>query len=410
MYKPARRTHDVLVFSHLRWDFVFQRPQHLLTRCADQRNVYFIEEPVYGDTTRAHLDVSPRGARMNVVVPRLPHGLTGTETDAHLKALLDDLVRRRTRGAYIAWYYTPMALKFTRRLAPAAIVYDCMDELSQFKAAPPELATLEDELFRVADVVFTGGISLYEYKKPKHANIHPFPSSVDVEHFRRARTEQNEPADQKDVPRPRIGFAGVIDERLDAELMDAVASARRDWQFVMLGPIVKIDPDTLPKARNIHYLGAKPYAELPRYLSGWDVAILPFAHNDATRFISPTKTPEYLAAGRPVVSTSVRDVVRGYGDTGLVRIADDPLAWVQAIEAAMEDRQGGEAWLERADELLSRSSWDQTFGAMWQLVEEAVALRRSTRRQAQSRSTYVAPPAATSLVNAQVLRPPSGSR
>jgi glycosyltransferase involved in cell wall biosynthesis len=385
--KTVSRLHDLFVFSHLRWDFVFQRPQHLLTRCAAHHQVYYIEEPLYSENTRPRLEVTPRGPSIQVVVPHLPHGLTGAQTHACLKALVDELVSGRGRRSYVTWYYTPMALPFTAHLTPAAVVYDCMDELSHFKAAPPEITQLEEQLFGMADVVFTGGLSLYEYKKQKHSNIHPFPSSVDVAHFRRARAEQPEPCDQIHLPRPRIGFAGVIDERFDVDLVAAVAHARPQWQFVMIGPVVKIDPDTLPRAQNVHYLGAKAYADLPSYLSGWDVAILPFARNDATRFISPTKTPEYLAAGRPVVSTSIRDVVRGYGATGLVRIADEPRACIEAIEAALLERHAGDAWLKRVDDHLSRDSWDHTFARMWHLVEQAAALRRADRER-RRRSAY----------------------
>jgi UDP-galactopyranose mutase len=406
--QTVNRLHDIFVFSHLRWDFVFQRPQHLLTRCAERHFVYYVEEPIYSDNARPRLEVMDRGARIKVVVPHLPHGLTGTQTHAQLKALIAELVSRRGRRSYVTWYYTPMALPFTRQLTPAVVVYDCMDELSHFKAAPPEITGLEEELFGIADVVFTGGLSLYEYKKPKHTNIHAFPSSVDVEHFRKARAKQPEPQDQARLARPRIGFAGVIDERFDVDLLAAVAHARPQWQFVVIGPVVKIDPDTLPRTENIHYLGAKPYAELPSYLSGWDVAVLPFARNDATRFISPTKTPEYLAAGCAVVSTSIRDVVRGYGATGLVRIADEPGECIQAIEAGLGDRRLGDAWLKRVDDLLSRSSWDQTFARMWQLVEEAAAGRRAGR-ESRRRPAYPAADSPTAgHTGPLLLLPPAG--
>jgi UDP-galactopyranose mutase len=363
---------DLLVFSHLRWDFVYQRPQHLLTRCAQQRQVYFIEEPVFAPATPV-LDVRARADRLHVVVPRLALETKAELRSQQLKTLLDELVRERVSPRYISWYYTPMALLFTRHLKPTTVVYDCMDELSNFKCAPPEMRMLEDELFRVADVVFTGGSSLYEHKCEKHANIHPFPSSVDVAHFRNARSIRSEPADQAPIPHPRIGYAGVIDERFDIELVRGIAQARPDWQLVLIGPVVKIDPQVLPRAANIHYMGPKTYEELPAYLAGWDVAILPFARNDATRFISPTKTPEYLAAGRRVVSTSIRDVVRTYGDTGLVRIADEPQACVTAIEQSLTDRADDGPWLARVDNFLARTSWDQTFRAMWHLVEKAAS-------------------------------------
>ena len=271
------------------------------------------------------------------------------------------------------WYYTPLALPFSRHLSPRAVIYDCMDELSAFKGASALLRAREFELMQRASLVLTGGQSLYEAKRHLHSNIHPFPSSVDVSHFAQARTITAEPDDQAAVPRPRLGYFGVIDERMDLALLDGVAAARPDWQIVMLGPVVKIDIASLPRRPNLHYLGAKGYDELPHYVAGWDVALLPFARNEATRFISPTKTPEYMAAGKPVVSTSIADVVRPYGRLGLVRIADDMQSFVSACEAAMtedpDERTG------RAEAFLRHTSWDETWRRIHALMEEAIRTR-----------------------------------
>ena len=380
---------NLVVFSHLRWDFIFQRPQHLLTRFAQHRSVYYVEEPLYHAVEVPRLQITPRSDNLRVVVPHLPEGTSVEETHVHLARLTDELLREHVGSPYIAWYYTPMALAFTRHLKPTAVVYDCMDELSQFKFAPPELCELEAELFGTADVVFTGGLSLYEHKQDKHPNIHPFPSSVEVAHFRKARAPHADPADQAAIPHPRIGFAGVIDERFDIDLVRGLAELRPDWHLVMLGPVVKIDPQSLPQAPNIHYLGSKAYEALPAYMSGWDAAMLPFARNDATRFISPTKTPEYLAAGLRVVSTSIRDVVRGYGESGLVRIADEPRACADAIEAMLGGTAGYPAWLAQVDEKLSRMSWNETSRAMWQLIEAALE-QRHARRVSRTRTRVIA--------------------
>ena len=396
---------DVIVFSHLRWDFVFQRPQHLLTRCAQHRRVYFVEEPIFEPDIAPTLHVSARGERLFVAVPHLPSGSSEAETATHLKHLIDELLRERLSSSYIAWYYTPMALKFTRHLKPVTTVYDCMDELSNFKFAPPELCMLEEELFRIARVVFTGGVSLYEHKRHKHVNVHPFPSSVDVAHFRRARDMKEEPADQASIPRPRIGYAGVIDERLDIDLIRGVAEGRPDWQLVLIGPVVKIDAEALPRLPNIYYLGGRPYADLPHYLSGWDVAMMPFARNEATRFISPTKTPEYLAAGRRVVSTSIRDVVRTYGEAGLVEIADDARTCVDAI-ANLLVAQDGREWLQRVDAHLSKMSWDETFRAMWQLIEDATE-QRSVRKVVRAAGRLSVPSAPVAVSAGVPLSPSS---
>lgn len=369
------RSLDVVCLSHLRWNFVFQRPQHLLTRCATRRRVFFFEEPVFEPgPVRLTLEQTQPGVR--VAVPHLPPGLSSAENEDLLRELLTELFAKNSIDDYVLWYYTPMALGFTEHLEPAAIIYDCMDELSAFSHAPLSLQQREKELFRRANVVFTGGHSLYEAKRFYHHNIHPMPSSVDVAHFGRARqmNGSSDPLDQAHIPHPRVGFFGVMDERLDVELLATVANARPGWHFVMLGPVVKIDPAALPRSSNIHWLGMKKYDELPAYLSGWDVAMLPFARNDATRFISPTKTPEYLAAGKPVVSTSIRDVVRPYGEMGLVSIADEPEELIAAVEAYLaEDGDTRAERMTRVDALLSRMSWDSTYDRIEGLLQSCLS-------------------------------------
>jgi glycosyltransferase involved in cell wall biosynthesis len=358
---------DLLCFSHLRWDFVYQRPQHLLSRCAMKRRVFFVEEPVFGNGSLS-LEVNETARNLYIVVPHLPDGLRSeVATTAVLKEMIHRMIREHHVRNYICWYYTPMALDFTRGLTPAALVYDCMDELSAFKGAPESLGLRERELFKIADLVFTGGHSLYEAKRNQHHSVHAFPSSIDREHFMQARRPSAEPMDQEAIPHPRLGFFGVIDERFDTQLLKQVATLRPDWQFVMIGPVVKIRPDTLPRRPNIHYLGSKTYQQLPAYISGWDVALLPFAQNESTRFISPTKTPEYLAAGIPVVSTAIRDVVRPYGERGLVAIANSAGDFVTAAESALQQKSDA-SWLREVDAFLADMSWDETWSQMWQLI------------------------------------------
>jgi UDP-galactopyranose mutase len=368
---------DLICLSHLRWDFVYQRPQHLLSRCAHERRVFFIEEPIYVKDQMVQFDISMRGENLYVIVPLLPKGISEAEAERSQQTVINELIAQKQIDDYLLWYYTPMALAFTRHLKPLATVYDCMDELSAFRGAPPTMLKCEAELLKRADIVFTGGLSLYEAKRDQHHNIHPFPSSIDAAHFAQARFIDNEPPDQAGIPRPRLGFFGVIDERMDTKLLDAIAALRPDWHIVMIGPVVKIDPADLPRRPNIHYLGNKEYQALPAYLAGWDVAMMPFALNESTRFISPTKTPEYLAAGKPVVSTPIRDVVRQYGEMGLVRIADQPEAFVAAVEAALHEDAGNDDWLIRVDELLARTSWDWTWTRMSALIDSAVGARHA---------------------------------
>ena len=382
-----RAGESVLCFSHLRWDFVFQRPQHLMSRFARSRRVFVWEEPTEapaGAGPDVHVRLDPRHG-VTVATPRLPAGLSEPEVESALTGLLEAFAAEHDIAAPIAWFYTPMMLGFARPLAEraACVVYDCMDELSNFKDAPPLLRRREAELMALADVVFTGGWSLYEAKRGDHADIHPFPSSVDREHFATARGAPAEPAEQAASPRPRLGFYGVIDERLDTTLLAALADAHPEWTLVMVGPVVKIDPAALPQRPNILYAGGKTYAELPAWLAGWDVALMPFAINEATRFISPTKTPEYLAGGKPVVSTAIVDVQRHYGDLEAVTVADDAAAFIAGCERALElARSGvgrtGEPWLAPVDAVLADLSWDTTYERMAALVDEAVVRRERT--------------------------------
>jgi UDP-galactopyranose mutase len=375
-FAPQPETNYTLIcFSHLRWNFVFQRPQHLMSRFAEAGRVIFWEEPeaalpemepALGVRTCAETGVI-------VITPSLPETLSGDEREAILKSLLDSYLAGE-EGPVVRWYYTPMMLPFSRHIEAACTVYDCMDELANFRFAPPELLGLERELLASADVVFTGGYSLYEAKKGLHPNIHPFPSSVDRAHFGRARAMDSAPDDQCSLPRPRFGFYGVIDERMDLDMIAAVADAHPEWSIVMVGPVVKIDPADLPHRANIHYLGGKTYDELPVYLGGWDVALMPFAINDSTKFISPTKTPEYLAGARPVVSTPITDVVRHYGDLESVFIADGPEAFIKGCEQALALARGGDEWLNEVDLKLANLSWDITYARMAGLVHEAISV------------------------------------
>jgi UDP-galactopyranose mutase len=379
------REFDVVCFSHLRWDFVWQRPQQLLSRCARDRRVLYVEEAVF-DGGPVRIEARDACSGVRVAVPWLPHGLSPEEVVSVQQQLVEELLEREQIDRYVLWYSTPLAVPSTRGLTPAAVVYDCMDELSGFADAPADLAALEEELLRRADLVFTGGHSLYEAKRERRPDVHLFPSSVETAHFAQARERQPDVAEQAPLPHPRIGWFGVIDERLDVDLLAGLADARPDWQLVLVGPVVKIDPATLPQRPNVHYLGQRSYADLPRYLAGWDVAMLPFARNRATRFISPTKTPEYLAAGRPVVSTSIRDVVSPYGEQGLVRIADEPEEFARACEEAMaedaEERQ------RRVDSVLTEMSWDYTWADMCELIEGAVRAPSPPRPRVPAREGF----------------------
>lgn len=358
----------LVCFSHLRWDFVFQRPQHLLTRCAQHSKVYYIEEPIFDAEDQAYVRFSKRLDNLWVCVPHLPFGINKKHIDAYLANFLDKFLQQSDMDDFTFWYYTPMALSFSDKYRPKLTVYDCMDELSAFKFAPAEIKILEKKLLAKADIVFTGGHSLYEAKKNQHANIYPFPSSIEKSHFEKARLADIEPQDQQKISGKKIGFYGVIDERFDIDLIRTIAEAKPDWQIILIGPVVKIDQNILPRNKNIHYLGQRGYEDLPKYLSGWDMALIPFLLNESTRFISPTKTPEYLSAGIPVVSTPIRDVVKPYGMKKLVHIASTGKEFIEAIEKEFQTTDKS-AWLEKVDKFLEHNSWDDTYEDMRDLLK-----------------------------------------
>jgi UDP-galactopyranose mutase len=363
----------LVVFSHLRWEFVFQRPQHLMTRLAEHFRIFFVEEP-RSTAAPAHFNTLSVLPNLTVCVPFTTSTGVGFHDDQHseMETLLQKLLCDHGIESPLVWLYTPMALPLAESIAPRVLIYDCMDELSAFLNAPRQLIQRENALLRRADLVFTGGPSLYEAKRQRHPSVHCLPSSVDAPHFARARLAGTEHPLQASLPHPRLGFFGVIDERFDTGLIEAIALARPAWQLILVGPVVKIDPGSLPRLPNIHYFGQQAYADLPEFLAGWDVCLLPFALNESTRYISPTKTLEYMAAGKPIVSTPIRDVVTPYSD--IVSIAGTPAEFIAACEAAVEISPDARARL--VNSMASRvagTSWSLTAERMRQLIDEAAA-------------------------------------
>ncbi len=393
----------IIVFCHLRWDFVYQRPQQLLTRLAKHHRILFVEEPVHDDGG-SFLEKSAPAPNVTVCRPHTPLHASGFHDDQIplLRPLLATLLAPGERP--VVWFYTPMALPLLQELHASLVVYDCMDELAAFKNSPKQLLQRETALLNLADLVFAGGPSLYEAKRERHAHAHCFPSSVDVRHFERALARESSHPDQNSLPPPRLGFYGVIDERFDSALISRVADAHPEWQVVLVGPVIKIDPASLPQRPNIHYLGQRTYEQLPAFLAGWDVCLLPFALNEATRFISPTKVLEYMAAELPIVSTAITDVVQPYSH--VVAIARDPDAFVAACEAALAlPAAQRESMLGHMRATVAATSWDVTAQAMRALIEAAPA-RRGEARFAPAESGALA--AAGAKVNP--LRSQSGAQ
>ncbi len=364
----------LVVFSHLRWDFVYQRPQHLLSRLAAMgRPVLFVEEPVQGNATPYFERFAPR-AGIEVLRPHTPSRAPGfaDEQLPYIAELLVDYLIDFGIDEYDAWFYTPLALPLLDELDPRLVVYDCMDELASFRNSPPQMLARERALLDRADIVLCGGPSLHDAKRVLQPRAVCLPSAVDVEHFAPGGPVRSQRAEdpQAHLPRPRLGFYGVVDERLDIDLIAALADADADWQVVMVGPVAKISAADLPRRPNLHWIGQESYERLPLWVAGWDVCLVPFAINEATRFISPTKTLEYMAADKPVVSTPIKDVVRLYGEA--VAVATDHAAFVRACRRALE-----ESTLERrmragrAQQIVRQSTWDAAARTVHQLLGEA---------------------------------------
>jgi UDP-galactopyranose mutase len=376
----------IVVFSHLRWDFVFQRPQHLLSRLAQHYPVLFVEEPVVDDGAPFMERTSP-APNITVCRAHTPIHAAGFH-DEQLRLLQPMVAQLAPPGEeVIAWFYTPMALPLLQAVNPALVVYDCMDELASFRNPPKQLLQRESALLNIADLVFAGGPSLYEAKKNRHPSVHCFPSSVDVDHFRQALDRSRSHPQQDHIPHPRLGFYGVLDERFDPELIDSVAAARPDWQIVLAGPIVKIDEARLPRRPNIHYLGQQPYSALPDLLAGWDVCLMPFAINEATKFISPTKVLEYMAAQLPIVGTPIADVANPYGH--VVTIADGADEFIAACDAALAQSPEQRARMVAAMRaIVAATSWNNTAARMRDLMQAAPP---HTERRAAPRMGDAAP-------------------
>ena len=382
----------MIVFCHLRWDFVYQRPQQLLSRLAEHYRILVVEEPVYHEGEPFLKRYSPL-ENLTVLQPHTPIHARGFHDDQIplLRPLLADLAPDENP---VVWFYTPMALPLLQTLRPRVIVYDCMDELSAFKNAPRQLLQRESALLKIADVVFTGGPSLYEAKRERHANAHCFPSSVDIKHFSQALDRSRAHPSQLNLRVPRLGYYGVIDERFDIDLLRAIADARPEWELVIVGPVVKIDPAALPRNPNIHYMGQASYDELPQYLAAWQVCLMPFALNESTKFISPTKVLEYMAAELPIVSTDIADVTKPYGS--IVSIAQDGTQFINACEEALKSSPEQRARMATHMRTVARStSWDRTADLMRGLIIAGQKSRTATLLRAAA----TVPPARGDAVN-----------
>lgn len=358
----------IIVFSHLRWEFVTQRPQHIMTRLAKNTPVLFVEEPVPTPDDSVDLPARIFKPAKNVTVVQ-PY-VDGSYTE-QVGKLVRQISRKQRWGKAKLWFYSPMFVEMIDQIPHTQVIYDCMDELSAFLGAPQELIMNERVLMSKADIVFTGGRSLYESKKQLHDNVFCFPSSVDRAHFEKAHSARTDvPGDIKHINKSCVGFYGVIDERLDLELLEQISNQSPEVDFVVIGPVVKIDQSKLPQKENIHYLGSKRYEELPGYLKWFDVAMMPFALNESTKFISPTKTLEFMAAKKPIISTPIKDVAEIYKDE--VAIVKNSLEFTAALHVLLNETSKARSLREeRQEKVVESTSWDKTVQTMENLMDES---------------------------------------
>src|SRR5581483_2571840 len=382
--KTAQDLNDysLIVHSHLQWDWVWQRPQQFISRLSHKHRVLFVEAPeICADTAATEVQLRQVDQFPNVHVVKITVP-ANRSTDLHwvdqergraVESLLSGPLRQKF-SSIIQWFYDPMAATaFAGRFNEQLIVYDCMDELSLFRGAAPELVQRERELLRVADVVFAGGPKIWRAKRKLNRNCFCYGCGVDAEHFGRARDPKLVVAKElTDVPRPVFGYIGVVDERIDYDLLAKLADSTKG-SIAMVGPSTKIDIRDLPRRNNLHWIGGRQYTDLPSYAKAFDVCIMPFAMNEATRFINPTKALEYMATGRPIVSTPVEDVIAQFND--VITIADGEATFAEACARAAAQP---EVWrIEQGLALAALSSWDSIVARLEQRIAEALCSRRA---------------------------------
>jgi len=398
MLDLAART-PLIVFSHRRWGVVTHRPQPLLERLALQFDVYVVEEPVFADAEAALMSATHQGG-IEVLTPRTKEFASGFHDSqvAAIRPLLADFMASRGLRDPIVWLTTPMALPLAVDLEPRTLVYDCIEDLAASRSAPPQLAAREAALMDLADVVLAGGPSLYEARRGRHPNLHCLPSAVDPALFAPENLDGDDveaavaTALHRGLRCPRLGFFGVIDERLDLELVAGLADRRPGWQLVMVGPVARLDPATLPQRANIHWAGRQRHEALPHLMSHWDVCLLPYALNEATRRASPAQTPEYLAGGKPVVSTPIRDVVSLYG--AAVHVGKDADQFVAAVEDILDEpAPAGAARRAAARALVAAHTWDDAASFVARLLLDDVAPGRAAPIMLHDRRTAAVRPA-----------------
>ena len=376
---PGRSRPDfpIIVHCHLCWDWVWQRPQQFLSRLSARHKILFVEtmapDPQLS-SPMARFWTAPNFPNVTILRLQFPawRWNDGAFVDRERRRLVKEFISGPGAGQFedpVQWFYDPMAVPaFLGQMSEIGVVYDCMDELSKFHCAPPQIKMREQKLLAAADVVFAGGRKLWQTKKLQNENCHFYGCGVDVAHFGNARRDDTKiPDDIAALKKPVLGYFGVVDERMDYELLVKLADANPDWSIAMVGPQLKVD--AVPQRPNLHWLGQKNYIQLPAYCKAFDVCLMPFALNEATEFINPTKALEYMATGRPIVSSAVADVVTNFGS--VVNIARTHDEFISLCRAAIE--KADSARIETGLKQAAENSWDGIIARLEKHIADALA-------------------------------------
>jgi glycosyltransferase involved in cell wall biosynthesis len=373
--------YPIIVHCHLCWDWVWQRPQQFISRLSRRHKILFVEtigpDPELA-APLARFHQAPDHPNITILRLQFPAWRwgDGEYVDAERRRLVQEFLAGPVAGEFenpVQWFYDPMAVSaFAGHLDEVLTVYDCMDELSKFRCAPPDIIQREAELLARADVVFTGGRKLFESKSRFHDNCHFYGCGVDSAHFGKARESGTKvPEDLAALPKPVLGYFGVVDERMDYDLIDCLAKENPKWSIAMVGPVLKVEAGSLPRRANLHWLGQRAYAELPAICRGLDVCLMPFARNESTEYINPTKALEYMATGRMIVSTDVPDVVSNFGS--VVKIASTPEEFISHCRQAVS-QPDAEA-IERGLKMASENSWESIVTRLEKHIKQALRSR-----------------------------------
>ncbi|HSU55816.1 MAG TPA: glycosyltransferase [Candidatus Dormibacteraeota bacterium] len=376
----ASHDYPIIVHSHLCWDWVWQRPQQFVSRLSKRHKILFVEtvapDPalVVPAARFRQVEKYPNTTILTVQFPAWRWG-DGAYVDSERRRIVQQFVAGPGSEFEnpVQWFYDPMAVPaFAGQMGERLTVYDCMDELSRFRCAPPEMSVREAKLLALADVVFTGGRKLWESKRRHHENCHFYGCGVDVAHFGKALKPETPIATQlESLSKPVLGYFGVVDERLDYDLIARLADANPEWSVAIVGPVLKVEEASLPRRANLHWLGGQPYADLPSFCKGFNICLMPFALNEATEFINPTKALEYMATGRPIISSAVPDVVANFGE--VVHVADDVEEFISLCRkaTARPDAERTRRGLAKARE----NTWERIVSELEGHVEEALKTR-----------------------------------